>query len=122
MHLLIRAALLFACLAAFAQAWSKEDHEIFRLRDEVQKSEGANVTFYDFAGVKPGASNDEITKAYRKLSRSMHPDKARSNWIAAYNPRNQEQAAHQERDRQVHQEGFCPLRAPQPGCRRAERC
>jgi hypothetical protein len=85
MHLLIRAALLFACLAAFAQAWSKEDHEIFRLRDEVQKSEGANVTFYDFAGVKPGASNDEITKAYRKLSRSMHPDKARSNWIAAYN-------------------------------------
>jgi hypothetical protein len=85
MHLLVRAALLFACLTAVAAAWSKEDHEIFRLRDEVQKSEGANVTFYDFAGVKPGASNDEITKAYRKLSRSLHPDKARSNWIAAYN-------------------------------------
>lgn len=85
MHLLVRAALLLACLTVVVAAWSKEDHEIFRLRDEVQASEGANVTFYDFAGVKPGASNDEITKAYRKLSRSLHPDKARSNWLAAYN-------------------------------------
>lgn len=84
MHFLFRAALLLACLTALVAAWSKEDHEIFRLKDEVQAAEGANVTFYDFAGVKPGASNDEITKAYRKLSRSLHPDKARSNWLATY--------------------------------------
>ena len=84
MHSLFRAALLLACLAALVAAWSKEDHEIFRLKDEVQAAEGANVTFYDFAGVRPGAGNDEITKAYRKLSRSLHPDKARSNWLATY--------------------------------------
>ena len=84
MHLLVRAALLLACLATLVAAWSKEDHEIFRLRDEVQKSEGANATFYSFVGIKPKASQDEITKAYRKASRVMHPDKARSNWIAAY--------------------------------------
>jgi len=84
MHLLVRAALLLACLATLVAAWSKEDHEIFRLRDEVQKSEGPNATFYSFVGIKPKASQDEITKAYRKASRVMHPDKARSNWIAAY--------------------------------------
>lgn len=84
MHLISRLVLLIACLAAVVAAWSKEDHEIFRLKDEVQASEGANVTFYDFAGVKPGANNEEITKAYRKLSRSLHPDKARSNWLATY--------------------------------------
>jgi hypothetical protein len=84
MHLLVRAALLLACLATLVAAWSKEDHEIFRLRDEVQKSEGANATFYSFVGIKPKASQEEITKAYRKASRVMHPDKARSNWIAAY--------------------------------------
>jgi hypothetical protein len=84
MHLLVRAALLLACLATLVAAWSKEDHEIFRLRDEVQKSEGPNATFYSFVGIKPKASQEEITKAYRKASRVMHPDKARSNWIAAY--------------------------------------
>jgi len=84
MHFFVRAALLLACLTAFVAAWSKEDHEIFRLRDEVQKSEGPNATFYSFVGIKPKASQDEITKAYRKASRVMHPDKARSNWIAAY--------------------------------------
>lgn len=85
MNLLCRAALLLACLATLAAAWSKEDHEIFRLKDEVQASEGPNATFYSFLGVKPSAGNDDINKAYRKLSRSLHPDKARSNWIAAYN-------------------------------------
>lgn len=85
MRLLFRAALLLACLATLASAWTKEDHEIFRLKDEVQASEGPNATFYSFIGVKPSANNDEINKAYRKLSRTLHPDKARSNWIAAYN-------------------------------------
>jgi len=83
--MLFRAALLLACLVALAAAWTKEDHEIFRLKDEVQLHEGSNVTFYSLMGVKPGASEDEIKKAYRKLGRTLHPDKARSQWLAAYN-------------------------------------
>lgn len=58
------------------------DHEIFRLRDEVQKSEGANVTFYDMLGVKPSANQDELTKAYRNRGRELHPDKARKIFIS----------------------------------------
>lgn len=86
MRELTRAALLLlVCLAALAAAWSKEDHEIFRLRDEVQAHEGNNVTFYSLIGVQRGANQDDINKAYRKLSRTLHPDKARSNWIANYN-------------------------------------
>ncbi|KAI4186752.1 MAG: hypothetical protein L6R41_003269 [Letrouitia leprolyta] len=37
----------------------------------------------DFIGVKSSASQDEITKAYRKKSRLMHPDKAKQNFIAS---------------------------------------
>ncbi|KAK5122421.1 hypothetical protein LTR85_004005 [Meristemomyces frigidus] len=77
--------LLVVCLTALVAAWSKEDHEIFRLRDEVLAHEGNNVTFYSFIGVQRGATQDDINKAYRKLSRTLHPDKARSNWIANYN-------------------------------------
>lgn len=35
------------------------------------------MTFYDFLGVTPSASQDEINKAYRKKSRSLHPDKVK---------------------------------------------
>ncbi|KAF1824335.1 uncharacterized protein K489DRAFT_180316 [Dissoconium aciculare CBS 342.82] len=77
--------LLLACLTALAAAWSKEDHEIFRLRDEVATNEGHNVTFYSWLGIQPSASQADINAAYRKLSRSLHPDKAQSNWIASYN-------------------------------------
>lgn len=77
--------LLLAAFVAVAAAWSKEDHEIFRLNDEVKKSEGANATFYSFLAIKPNAGPDEINKAYRKLSRTLHPDKAQANWVANYN-------------------------------------
>lgn len=79
------ALLLLACLFALGSCWTKEDHEIFRLKDEVQAGEGANATFYSFLGLKHNANQDDINKAYRKLSRSLHPDKARSSWLAAYN-------------------------------------
>ncbi|RPA92081.1 hypothetical protein L873DRAFT_242738 [Choiromyces venosus 120613-1] len=53
------------------------DHEIFRLHDEVQLHEGKDTTFYDFIGLKngPSASQSDITKAYKKRSVRMHPDK-----------------------------------------------
>lgn len=44
--------------------------------------DGANVTFYDLLGVKPSASQDQLTKAYRKKSRDLHPDKARRSFEA----------------------------------------
>ncbi|KAF2142166.1 uncharacterized protein K452DRAFT_298155 [Aplosporella prunicola CBS 121167] len=77
-------ALLLCVFATLAAAWSKEDHEIFRLRDEVIASEGPDATFYSFLGVKPQASQDEINKAYRKKSRLLHPDKARQQYLATY--------------------------------------
>jgi len=81
----MRFLLLAAGLAAVAAAWSKEDHEIFRLRDEVVASEGANATFYSFLAITPAATANEVNAAYRKLSRTLHPDKARSAFIANYN-------------------------------------
>jgi len=64
------------------------DHEIFRLRDEVAKAEGNNVTFYHLLGVKPSASQDELNKAYRKKSAQLHPDKARQKFINEYQKNN----------------------------------
>ena len=48
------------------------------------KAEGRNVTFYDLLGVKPSVSQDQLTKAYRKKSRELHPDKARQIFITNY--------------------------------------
>ncbi|PYH94437.1 DnaJ domain protein [Aspergillus ellipticus CBS 707.79] len=74
--------LLLTALVVLAAAWSKEDYEIFRLHDEVSTTEGANVTFYDFLGVRPNANQDEVNKAYRKKSRLLHPDKVKRTFIA----------------------------------------
>lgn len=73
--------LLFVTLVA---AWSKDDYEIFSLRDDVALSEGANVTFYDFLEVRPNANQEQIVKAHRKKSRALHPDKVRRAFIANY--------------------------------------
>ncbi|KAK5658887.1 hypothetical protein OQA88_1701 [Cercophora sp. LCS_1] len=53
------------------------NREIFRVRDELIAHEGADVTFYDFMGVSPSASMDDINKAYKKRSRMLHPDKVK---------------------------------------------
>ncbi|KAI0125833.1 DnaJ domain-containing protein, partial [Xylariales sp. AK1849] len=53
------------------------DHEIFRVRDELAAHEGPDVSFYDFIGVNPSASQDEINRSYRKKSKTLHPDKVK---------------------------------------------
>lgn len=40
------------------------------------------MSFYDFLGVTPAASQDDINKAFRKKSRSLHPDKVRQQLTA----------------------------------------
>ncbi|SPN96829.1 related to ERJ5 Endoplasmic Reticulum located J-protein [Cephalotrichum gorgonifer] len=73
---------LLALLTPLTLAWSKEDREIFRVRDEIIAQEGADITFYDILDVSPGATVDEVTKAYRKKSRSLHPDKVRQQLVS----------------------------------------
>ncbi|KAI9885887.1 MAG: hypothetical protein M1823_002312 [Watsoniomyces obsoletus] len=84
MHLTTYAIWLVCGLSTLVAAWGKDDHEIFRLRDEVSLAEGPEVTFYDFLDIKPGATQEEITKAFRKKSRLLHPDKAKQTFIASY--------------------------------------
>ncbi|CCU76780.1 unnamed protein product [Blumeria hordei] len=73
----------FTSFISINASWSKEDQEVFRLRDEVEASEGAGVTFYDFLGAKPLANQDEINKAYRQRSRVLHPDKVKQQFITS---------------------------------------
>ncbi|KAJ4140844.1 hypothetical protein NW768_000047 [Fusarium equiseti] len=69
---------LLALFSPLASAWSKEDREIFRIRDEISKYEtDPAANFYDILGVPPSASLDDITKAYRRQTRNLHPDKVR---------------------------------------------
>ncbi|RMZ92647.1 hypothetical protein DV736_g108, partial [Chaetothyriales sp. CBS 134916] len=74
---------LFCALLVVASAFTKEDHEIFRLKDELEAAEGSSVSFYDFLGVSPAATWEEIDKAFRRKSRTLHPDKARNSFVAA---------------------------------------
>ncbi|KAG0778899.1 hypothetical protein G6F22_010955 [Rhizopus arrhizus] len=41
----------------------------------MKSMEGKDANFYSWLGVKPSASQTEISKAYRKLSLKWHPDK-----------------------------------------------
>jgi len=63
-------------LSAFTLAWTPEDHEVFRVRDELNTLEGKDTSFYEFLGVPASASLDDINKQFRKRSRQLHPDKA----------------------------------------------
>lgn len=71
--------LIFACFACFAVAssWSPEDYEIFGLNDKIQQDLGEETTFYSWLQLPQGprATVQDITKAYRKISRQLHPDK-----------------------------------------------
>lgn len=46
-------------------------------------SEGSDVTFYDFLGVKATATQVELSKALKQRSRTLHPDKIKQQFIAA---------------------------------------
>ncbi|KAI1454268.1 hypothetical protein F4805DRAFT_440324 [Annulohypoxylon moriforme] len=93
---------LLAVLTPLTSAWTKEDREIFRLRDELTQYEGPDVTFYDFLGVTSRATQDEINKAYRKKSRSLHPDKVKQQLTA-------------ERARQASKSGKGGTKGKKPG-------
>ncbi|THV53188.1 hypothetical protein BGAL_0057g00280 [Botrytis galanthina] len=73
---------ILACLLALVAAWSKEDQEIFRLQNEVATHDGPEVTFYDLLDIKPSANQEEIRAAYKKKSRTQHPDKVKAQFVA----------------------------------------
>ncbi|KAL8849261.1 MAG: hypothetical protein Q9221_005731 [Calogaya cf. arnoldii] len=83
MKTLYLALLFWSSLLVIVFTFTPDDHEIFRLKDEISSIEGEGVTFYDYVGVKSSASQDEIVKAYRKKSKAMHPDKAKQAFIAS---------------------------------------
>lgn len=62
-------------LAVCALAWEKADYEIFDLVSAVEKGEGKGTTFYSWLDVPSSATTAEISKAYRKKSIQLHPDK-----------------------------------------------
>ncbi|RPD67186.1 DnaJ-domain-containing protein [Lentinus tigrinus ALCF2SS1-7] len=64
-----------AVLVTAVCAWTKEDHEIFDLVSALEKAEGKGTTFYSWLDVSSTASTPEISKAYRKKSLQLHPDK-----------------------------------------------
>ena len=54
------------------------DREIFRIRDEIAAHEADSAaTFYDTLGITRSASQDDITKAFRQKTRTLHPDKVK---------------------------------------------
>ncbi|KAL6695868.1 hypothetical protein J3F84DRAFT_372237 [Trichoderma pleuroticola] len=74
---------VLSLLTPLAAAWSKEDREIFRIRDEIAAHEtDPAANFYDVLGVTNSASLDDINKAYRKKSRLLHPDKVKQQLVA----------------------------------------
>ncbi|KAI0081750.1 DnaJ-domain-containing protein [Panus rudis PR-1116 ss-1] len=64
-----------ASLWTLVAAWDKEDHEIFDLVTAIEAAEGKGTSFYSWLEVPPTASTSEISKAYRKKSIQLHPDK-----------------------------------------------
>ncbi|KAH7329325.1 hypothetical protein B0I35DRAFT_404564 [Stachybotrys elegans] len=67
---------LLAVLSPVVAAWSKEDREIFRIRDEISAhEENPESNFYEILGISRSASQEDINKAYRKRTRELHPDK-----------------------------------------------
>lgn len=75
MRLSFALILVFLSSLAAVCAWTKEDYEIFDLVSDLEAAEGKGTTFYSHLNVGPGATTQQITKAYRKKSLELHPDK-----------------------------------------------
>lgn len=58
------------------QADSNATHETYENQYEPAQecNQKSNDDYYEILGLKPGASQDEIKAAYRKLSKKYHPD------------------------------------------------
>ncbi|KAI5948621.1 hypothetical protein KGF57_005366 [Candida theae] len=73
--------LFLLVVVGIVSAWSSEDYEIFKLNDKVRQVLGPEVNFYQWFNLTKGPKSTpvEIKKAYRKLSKALHPDKFSSN-------------------------------------------
>lgn len=74
---------ILCTLFVLVKAFSPQDHQIFKLRDEITANDGTATTFYDVLGVSASATTEEITKALKKKSRTEHPDKVKHSWLAS---------------------------------------
>ena len=75
--------LLFSISLLLVAALERGDHDLFRLKDEVEANEGKGITFYDVLDLSSNASADDISKALKKKSRQLHPDKAKHAFITS---------------------------------------
>jgi len=74
----MRLFFLFSLLVSLTvvTAWDQLDFNIFDLADALTKeTKNAGETFYSILDIGNDATTQEISKAYRKLSRTLHPDK-----------------------------------------------
>ncbi|KAF9586676.1 hypothetical protein BGW38_010170 [Lunasporangiospora selenospora] len=72
------ALLMLLALLALVQcvaAWEEGDFEIFDLVDALEKDQGSDVSFYSWIGVAKDTPKADIERAFRKKSRTLHPDK-----------------------------------------------
>ncbi|KAI9229565.1 MAG: DnaJ domain-containing protein, partial [Piptocephalis tieghemiana] len=73
---LFLALLTLLLLSPPTAAWEQIDMDIFDLVEQVNRFHGGKKTsFYSILHVEQDATVPEITRAHRKLSLSMHPDK-----------------------------------------------
>ena len=85
-----------------AAVFRTDDETVFKLRDEVEASEGAGITFYDFLGVLPAASHDDVVKALKKKSKSLHPDRARHSFVASRSTPSPKKSGEKQRKTKTH--------------------
>ncbi|KAG0003011.1 hypothetical protein BGZ80_005474 [Entomortierella chlamydospora] len=74
-NLVLLMVLALLALAQQVAAWEEGDFEIFDLVDALEKAEGSDVNFYSWMGVTQKTPKNEIERAFRKMSRTLHPDK-----------------------------------------------
>ncbi|KAI8611022.1 DnaJ domain-containing protein, partial [Chytriomyces sp. MP71] len=66
---------LCACFALPVLAWEKEDYAIFDLIKGAKDAKGRRNDFYTVLEVPHTATPIQVSRAYRKASLELHPDK-----------------------------------------------